>query len=67
METQNRHPSRRQTREYISVLFECCNVYARVYINSAGTAYVGWCPRCARKLEARISPNGHRGRFFRVS
>lgn len=61
-------PARGETgaRPWISVYFECCTVYARIYRNQAGTAYVGWCPKCARKATVRVGPGGTRTRFFRA-
>ncbi len=55
-----------QKREFIGVMFECCNVYVRVYLNKEGTAYAARCPRCGRPLKVEISPDGSDSRFFSV-
>ncbi|PWB70218.1 hypothetical protein C3F09_09390 [candidate division GN15 bacterium] len=55
---------RRPSRPFIGILFRCCHVYARIYLNASGTAFVGWCPRCARKAEVKVSPQGAETRFF---
>ena len=51
-------------RPYIGVKFECCKVYIRIYLNKAGTAYVGHCPRCAAKIEIKVGPGGSDSRFW---
>ena len=51
-------------REYLGVLFECCRVYSHIHKNRSGDAYVGWCPRCARKVTIPIRPLGTDCRFF---
>lgn len=51
-------------RPYLSVLFECCRVYQRVYLNAGGTAFVGWCPRCCARVEVKADPGGSEERFY---
>ncbi|RME22510.1 MAG: hypothetical protein D6800_10935 [Candidatus Zixiibacteriota bacterium] len=51
-------------RPFIGIMFKCCHVYSRIYLNAAGTAFVGWCPRCAAKATVKVSPTGSRNRFF---
>jgi hypothetical protein len=53
-------------REHLGIMFECCRVYNHIYKNKAGDAYVGWCPRCAKKVTIPISPLGTDSRFFKA-
>ena len=55
-----------EPRKYIGVQFECCKVYARIYVNKEGTAYTGKCPKCMRSVIVRVGPGGTDSRFFRA-
>ena len=52
--------------KFLGVHFECCDVYSRVYPNREETAYVGHCPRCAKKVQFLIGEGGTSDRFFRA-
>lgn len=57
-----------EKREYIGIVFTCCNVYARIYLNRERTAFVGRCPRCYRKkaVVEVVQHGGSEVRFFEV-
>jgi len=60
-------PDRRVGRRWIGVDFECCRIYSRIYKNKDGTAYVGNCPKCGRKVRVRVGPGGTSSRMFRAT
>lgn len=49
---------------FVGVQFACCQTYSRVYVNRQGTAYVGNCPKCGKRVQLRIGPDGTDSRFF---
>lgn len=56
-----------EKRRYIGVNFACCDVYQRVYVNRDETAYMGHCPRCARRVRFEVGPGGTDARVFIAS
>jgi hypothetical protein len=57
-------PSSRKPRPFLSVLFECCHVYQRVYRDADDALYVGRCPRCGATVRFQVGPGGTPARFF---
>ena len=53
-----------QKKKFIGILFECCNVYRRIYINKGKNAYEGKCPKCDGEIKIMIGPGGTDTRFF---
>lgn len=58
MDGKNGNAGAARKREHLGIHFRCCNVYGYIYKNKAGNAYVGFCPRCMRKTEVKISTSG---------
>lgn len=55
-------------RPFVGVYLKCCNTYVRLYINHAGNAYAGWCPKCATPVRVPIvAEGGSESRFFEAS
>lgn len=53
-------------RPFLRILFECCNVYQRIYRDRQGHSYSGRCPHCLRPIQFRVGPDGTTARDFRV-
>jgi hypothetical protein len=53
-------------RPYLRIMFDCCQVYQRIYRDRLGHFYEGRCPRCLRSVRFRIAPHGTGARAFSV-
>ena len=52
-------------RFWVSVTFQCCRTYARVYFRHGETEAQGRCPRCLSPVRFEIREDAtHAGRFF---
>jgi hypothetical protein len=54
----------KRAKSFLGVHFTCCDVYSRVYPNREWTEYIGYCPRCAKRVNFKIGPGGTDARFF---
>lgn len=63
---QTQKDSNSTANRYLGIHFVCCDVYARVYANHKQTAYVGHCPRCAKRVQFQIGSGGTDSRFFKA-
>ena len=55
-----------EQKKFLGILFECCNVYGRIYKNKEGTHYEGRCPRCMKYIQIKIGEGGSNQRFFKA-
>ena len=53
-------------KKFLGIMFECCNIYRRIYINKGGNAYEGRCPKCFGQIKVAIGPHGTDKRIFRA-
>lgn len=53
-------------RPFLSVRFDCCAVYTRIYRSPDGTGYRGRCPRCGKPVHFPVGAGGTDARFFVV-
>ncbi|MDP6446297.1 MAG: hypothetical protein QGG36_09270 [Pirellulaceae bacterium] len=63
-ETSSRKPQ--PSKPFLGVRFQCCSIYARIYLNANGDQYAGACPRCAKPVRFQVAPGGSSSRFFDV-
>lgn len=56
--------SGRKSRRFLGVKFACCDIYTRIYVNRAETAYEGCCPKCGKRVSVQIGSGGTDKRFF---
>lgn len=63
-------PSFKKTQshqKFLGVRFDNCHAYGRLYLNDAGDAYVGRCPRCGTPYHVWVGEGGTDSRMFLAS
>ena len=55
-----------EIREFVEVLFECCNIYRRIYINKEDNRYEGRCPKCFNTVKVIICLEDTSSQLFKV-
>ena len=58
--------NKQKNLNFLGIMFECCNVYGRIYKNKEGTHYQGMCPKCMKQIKIKIGEGGINERFFRA-
>ena len=53
-------------KKFLGIMFECCNIYRRIYINKGRNAYEGRCPKCFVVVKVCIGSGGSDNRIFRA-
>lgn len=53
-----------ERRPSVEVYFECCHTHAKAYFNAQGTAYTGYCPKCASPVRIPVGPGGSKSRHW---
>jgi hypothetical protein len=56
----------RKPPESLGVMFDCCNVYRRVFKRADGTAYEGRCPKCGHPVRLVVGAEGSSSRVWRT-
>ncbi len=56
--------TRKIPKKFLGVRFVNCHCYGRLYINKAGDAYSGNCPKCYTAYRIGIAEGGTNSRMF---
>ena len=70
IQNSNQEPSKLNAppdRLFLSVLFDCCKVYQRIYRDPDGKQYHGRCPKCGLVVKFVVGEGGSDARSFIVS